>query len=288
MTEPEQDPSDFTTFGDDSNDDRPAGRGARSSTPKWIAALVVTALVAGGVAWFVTDRSKAEDLGEPVAKESVTSSTTVDPDATGEAVDPPEEEVSWLFSLTATGGTFGANSLNPNIGTITLTGVSAETVGFTDRPVRDAVTFATDKLPAAWPEIFADSDPNAVLVTTDGDGTRHSYVLELSSPTSDGDSLTFQVAAIEGKDHSSHLPGMNHVAATVPPVAFGEVTLFIDSVTPPGPRWVCAKDPEDVYDTQVNPPAPIPFDSWDSPASKQFEAQCFAKHATPMVIGSTS
>ena len=134
MTEPEQDPSDFTTFGDESNADRPAGHGAGSSTPKWIAALVITALVAAGVAWFVTDRSKADDLGEPVAEESVTSSTTVDPDSTGEAVDPPEEEVSWLFSLTATGGTFGANSLNPNIGTITLTGVSAETVGFTDRP----------------------------------------------------------------------------------------------------------------------------------------------------------
>ncbi len=281
MTEPEQNPSDFTTFGDESNEGPSAGPAGRSSTPKWIAALVVTAVVAAGVAWFVTDRSASGDIGEPVAKESATTSTAKG----AAAADAPAQTPSWLFSLTATAGTFEANDLNPNIGTVTLTGVSAETVGFTDRPVRDAVTFATDKFPTAWPELFGDSDPNGVLVTSDADGTRRSYVLELSSPTVDGDSLTFQVAAIQGEDHSSQLPGMKTVAATVPPSTFGEVTLFIDSVSPPGAHWVCM-GPEGTQ-TTINPPAPVAYDSWNSPTSQQFEAQCFAKRGTPEVWGAT-
>lgn len=274
MSEPEQDPSDFTTFGDASNDGRPTGR---SATPKWIAALVVTALVAAGVAWFVTDRSTTDDLGQPVAKGSATTTAGSDPGTVPEAPAGADTQTpSWLFSLTASGGTFGANSLNPDIGTITLTGVSRETLGFTDRPVRDAVSFATDQLPTAWPELFADSDPNAVLVTRDDDGTRHSYVLELSSPTVDGDSITFQVAAIEGKDHSSQLPGMKTVPAAVPPTAFGEASLFIDSVTPPGPHWVCLDPNND--GRMINPPAPIPYESVDSPASRKFYDECTAKH----------
>lgn len=275
------------------NDAAPSGTG-RSSAPKWIAAMAVVAVIAAGAGWFAADRSTTEDLGEPVADEASTAdepaadeadmaaaAETAAADAADAAGTP-----SWLFSLTATGGTFGANELNPNIGTLTLTGTSAETTGFTDRPVRDAVTFGTDKLPTAWPEMFADSDPNAVLLARDADGTRQTYVLELSSPTIDGTALTFQVAAVEGKDHSSQLPGMTTRAATVPPASFGEVALFIDSVTPPGPHWICTSGTNG-SGTQITPPAPIPFDSWNSPASTQFEAQCWSKKGQPSVIGTT-
>jgi hypothetical protein len=277
MTEPEQDPTSAPTSGAHPSGAGTAGRG--SATPKWIAALVVTAVVAAGAGWFVADRSTTEDLGEPVAEEAAE-------DAEDDAIDATESP-SWLFSLTATGGTFAANDLNPNIGTLTLTGTSAETTGFTDRPDRDAVTFGTDQLPGAWSQMFADSDPNAVLVTRDADGTRHTHVLELSSPTIEGTSLTFQVAAIEGDDHSSQVPGMTTRAATVPPATFGEVALFIDSVTPPGPHWICMSG-SGADATQINPPAPIPYDSFGSAASQQFEVQCVAKKGVPVVLGATN
>jgi len=256
--------------------------------------LIVTALVAAGSAWFLTERSTREDLGQPVALDELdpSASTTgsdsgdIARDAVTDAANAAKQP-SWLFSLTSTGGTFSANAMNPDIGTMTLTGISVDTVGFTDRPVRDAVTFATDKLPTAWTQMFSDSDPNAVLVTRGSDGTRHTYVLELSSPTVDGTSLTFQVAAIQGKDHSSQLPDMRVLDAAMPPGSFAEATLFIDSVTPPGPHWICTTGPAG-NQTQVTPPAPIPFDSWNSTASNQFEAQCFAKKATPSVVGVTN
>lgn len=269
------------------------GSGTRSSAPKWIAAMAVVAVVAAGAGWFAADRSTSDDLGDPVAAEASTDDAAGDEPTADEAEMAKKAEAaaadaadaadspSWLFSLTAEAGTFSANELNPNIGTLTLTGTSAETTGFTDRPVRDAVTFGTDKLPTAWPEMFADSDPNAVLIARDADGARQTYVLELSSPTIDGTALTFQVAAVEGKDHSSQLPGMTTRAATVPPGSFGEVALFIDSVTPPGPHWIC----QDSSGRQINPPAPIPFDSWTSPSATQFEAQCWSKHGTSSVVG---
>jgi hypothetical protein len=274
------------------NDSAPSPTGGRSSAPKWIAAMAVVAVLAAGVGWFAADRT-SDDLGDPVAADASDDTTAGDEPtadeadmaaaaeaAAAEAADAAGDP-SWLFSLTATGGTFGANELNPNIGTLTLTGTSAETTGFTDRPVRDAVTFGTDKLPTAWAEMFADSDPNAVLIAADADGTRRTYVLELSSPTIEGTALTFQVAAIEGEDHSSQLPGMTTRAATVPPASFGEAELFIDSVTPPGPHWIC----QDSSGRQINPPAPIPFDSWTSPSATQFEAQCYSKHGTSSVVG---
>jgi hypothetical protein len=290
MSAPANEPVDDPTPSAAPNEARSIS-GGRSSAPKWIAALAVTAVVAAGAGWFVADRSETKDVGEPVASTEPSGSESSRDDAEVEAAEAAAAaaaeaagEPSWLFSLTAEGGTFSANELNPNIGTLTLTGTSAETTGFTDRPVRDAVTFGTAQLPTAWPEMFADSDPNAVLIARDADGTRQTYVLELSSPTIEGTSLTFQVAAIEGKDHSSQLPGMTTRAATVPPGTFGEVALFIDSVTPPGPHWICTSG-SNGNGTQINPPAPIPFDSWTSQASTQFEAQCWAKHGQPSVIG---
>jgi hypothetical protein len=255
--------------------------------------MAAVAVIAAGAGWFAADRSTTDDLGEPVSADGSGDATPGDEPAADEAELAAKADASaaaaadaagtpsWLFSLTATGGTFAANELNPNIGTLTLTGTSVETTGFTDRPVRDAVTFGTDKLPTAWPQMFADSDPNAVLIARDADGTRRTYVLELSSPTIDGTALTFQVAAVEGKDHSSPLPGMTTRAATVPPASFGEVALFIDSVTPPGPHWIC----QDSSGRQINPPAPIPYDSWTSPSANQFSAQCWAKHGQPSVVG---
>ncbi|MFN7149213.1 MAG: hypothetical protein ACK4V6_07010 [Microthrixaceae bacterium] len=297
MSDPAQDSTSAATpEPSPTNDATPAGAGARSSAPKWIAAMAVIAVIAAGAGWFAADRSTTEDLGEPVADDASTADTPGDEptadeaelaakaeEAAAEAADAAGTP-SWLFSLTATGGTFSANELNPNIGTLTLTGTSTETTGFTDRPIRDAVTFGTDKLPTAWPEMFADSDPNAVLIARDADGIRQTYVLELSSPTIDGTALTFQVAAVEGKDHSSQLPGMTTRAATVPLASFGEVALFIDSVTPPGPHWICTSG-SNGSGTQITPPAPIPFDSWTSQASNQFEAQCWSKKGQPSVIG---
>ena len=258
----------------------PAAQGpGPSATPRWIAALVVTAVVAAGAAWFVTDRSNADDLGEPTSASSTTTDTGADADA---AEPDPAASPSWLFSMTASGATFAANELNPNIGTLTLTGTDSLVTGFTDRPVRDTVSLEPDGLVSAWPTLFADSDPNAVLVTRSADGTPSSYVLELSSPSIDGSSVTFQVGVVVGEDHSSQIPGMTAVTPVPPPATMGAVSLFIDDVRGPGQTWVCIGSDG----TPINPPAPIPYDgNVQSTASTQFEAQCVAKKGKPAIVG---
>jgi hypothetical protein len=247
-----------------------------SSTPKWIAALVVTAVLAAGAAWFVTDRAEDHGIGQPVAATSTTSppSTTAGHGASSDAGSDAASAPSWLFSTTAANGTFGANALDPTVGTLTLTGTDAQVTGFTDRPDRDTVLFPPDKLVAAWPTLFADSDPNAVLVTHDAAGATSTSVLELSSPTVDGTTLTFQVAAIEGKDHSSQLPGMTAVPATVPPASFGAASLFIDNVIT-SVIWVC----KDGSGATIGSPPPSPG-SPTAPGSG-FYAECIKNGGTP-------
>ena len=262
-----------------------AGRpgSGRSTTPGWIAALAVTALLAAGITWFVTDRSQSDDLGQPT---SATASSTAASSTAASSTPQPSDDSdspapSWLFAMTASGATYSANQLNPDVGTLTLSGVDPQVTGFTDRPVRDKVSIGADGLVSAWPTLFADSDPNAVLVARDASGTPASYVLELSSPTVDGTSVTFQVGVVGGKDHSSLVPGMTAVAATPPPASLGQLSLFIDDVRP-GQTWICVGSDG----RQINPPAPIPYSgSIYNTDSQQFQAQCYSKHGKPEIWG---
>jgi hypothetical protein len=206
----------------------------------WTASIVVTALVVGVGTWFVTDSNESAS-GEP-------SAVVVDQSAAASAAEKP----SWLFSATAATGTYEGESAGP--GTLTLVGVDTDVTGFTDRPARDTVIFPAAKLAEAWPTLFADSEPNAVLVTRDANGTAHSYVLTVSDPVVSGSTMRFTAAIVQGKDHSSQIPGMTPAPATPPPSSFGATSLFIDNVDPSSASFKCLNGNGQV----ITPPGTYP------------------------------
>jgi hypothetical protein len=99
---------------------------------------------------------------------------------------------------------------------LTLTGVSANSIVFADRPVRAAGHVATEQFIMQWDKDkggFADDPPNATVSVLGGDGSKVSdVVVTLKSPKLEGDNLTFDVAVLEG--------GLNG--------ASGPAALFID------------------------------------------------------------
>ena len=124
---------------------------------------------------------------------------------------PEAEGAEWLFQLTAASATYSAQVL-------TLSGVSNQTLAFTDRPVRetgvlptvDFITAAT--LPADGPEdnsFFADR-PNAAFSCvgspTNGapaaTGIRAVFVLETAHFSDDGASLSFEVRAGDARPNA--------------------------------------------------------------------------------------
>jgi len=219
-----------------------------------------------------SDDTSSPPLGEPVASTS-TSAALDDGIALSEEAMTP----SWLFSVTADKGTYASSG--DGTGTLTLTDVDEQVTGFTDRPVRDAVRFELAGMQSAWSTLFGDIDPNAVLVTRSADGVASSFVVELSNPEVDGSSISFATVVIQGKDHSSQVPGMESVAAVDPPAELSSVSLFIDSVGP-GQTWICQGSDGHL----INPPAPIPYTGNDK-AGNQFSAECWSKQGTPGYIG---
>lgn len=86
--------------------------------------------------------------------------------------------------------------------TLTLTGVSGNSIIFADRPVRSAGHAPTSDLVSEWDEgsdSFASDPPNATVSvfgeTGDGIGD---IVVTLKSPRMDGDNLVFDVDVLEG------------------------------------------------------------------------------------------
>lgn len=202
----------------------------------WFAALVVTAVVAAGATWFVVGRDGAESMGEP----------------------------SWLFSQTADAGTFSTDA--DGVSTLTLTDIDPGVVGFTDRPDRDTAVIAVAGFVEAWPTMFADSAPNAVLVEHQPDGESDSFVVELSDPKLDGTTLSFTAEVLDGEDHSG-IAGVTATPHTDPPAKFQTVSLFIDDVYR-GFAFLCYKDGE-----LLDPPGAAQTDS-RLPPSPRFEEEC--------------
>lgn len=85
--------------------------------------------------------------------------------------------------------------------TLTLDGVAANSIIFSDRPVRKAGHVMTAKLLEAWAPggTFAKDPPNANVSVFTKDGSDvEDLVVELRSPKMDGDRLTFNVKVLEG------------------------------------------------------------------------------------------
>jgi hypothetical protein len=89
--------------------------------------------------------------------------------------------------------------------TLTLTGVSPDSIIFADRPVRAAGHALTADLVGEWTKSagkdgFGVDPPNATVSVLGSDGGSVSdAVVVLKSPKLDGDKLTFDVQVLEGK-----------------------------------------------------------------------------------------
>ncbi len=94
---------------------------------------------------------------------------------------------------------------------LTLTGVSANSILFADRPVRAAGHVATQQFIMQWDEgknNFAKDPPNATVSVLGGDGSKVSdAVVTLKSPRLDGNNLTFEVSILEGSLNGASRPG---------------------------------------------------------------------------------
>ena len=106
---------------------------------------------------------------------------------------------------------------------LVLTGVSKNSIVFADRPVRAAGHVTTAQFIMQWDEgkdNFAIDPPNATVSILGGDGSEvNDAVVTLKTPKLDGDTLTFDVAILEGSLND----------------ASGPAALFIDAFAVRGP-----------------------------------------------------
>ncbi len=107
----------------------------------------------------------------------------------------PTGPVPSLAVINAAGAKLEGNKL-------TLTGVSANSIVFADRPVRAAGHVVTEQFIMQWDEgkdSFAKDPPNATVSVLGGDGSKVSdAVVTLKAPKLEGGNLTFDVAVLEG------------------------------------------------------------------------------------------
>lgn len=200
-----------------------------------VAVVGLAVLVAGGT-WWVLDRDDGDATGEAVA-----------------AVDDTASSPSWLFSHTADAGT-----LTPEAdGTYTLTmdDIDPKVMGFTDRPDRQTMILSAEDLVEAWPTMFADSAPNAVLVEHEPSGETDSLVVVLSDPRLDGSTMTYTAEILEDEAHPSSVEGIVNSTHVDPPAEFADVSLFIDDVNLEESVYSCVNGNGQL----IMPPGTIPI-----------------------------
>jgi hypothetical protein len=163
---------------------------------------------------------------------AVTASTSAQTPAASEDAATP----TYLFVLQATGGSLA--STGDGEWTLSLTGVSPQTIYFTDRPAREAGTLPTTEFLDLDGLFTADNPPNAAVVVADPASEREDVlVVALRGPAYDpaAGTLSYTVAPVEPTDQGDALLRDE----------FGHVTLFIDGTT---------DDPTDPYQFCLAPP----------------------------------
>jgi hypothetical protein len=116
--------------------------------------------------------------------------------------DTDPEEIEYMFAQTAKG-----LSINMD-GRITLNGVSASTLWFSDRPYRLTGHIPTDEFVAGWGEgadNFAEDPPNALLSIFEQEEV-NDVVVVLSDPKLSNGDLSYAVEVTEGDLTPSDAP----------------------------------------------------------------------------------
>ena len=207
----------------------------RPRSSVWTATLVAVVLVAAGGTWLVLDRTSADDVGDPVAEVS-------------------DDSPTWLFSHTSDGGTLTPTG-DDDTYTLTLTGIDPNVMAFTDRPDRQTAILTAQELVDAWPSMFADSAPNAVLVEHDPTGDTDSLVVVLTDPRVDGATMTYTATILEDEDHPAEVEGIVGAPHAEPPAEFADVSLFIDDVSLDQSVFSCVNASGQL----ISPPGTIPI-----------------------------
>ena len=161
------------------------------------------------------------------------------------------QESNWLFSQTADSGSISPNG--DDTWTLTLTEVDPNVMAFTDRPLREAQSGSVDKLVEAWPTIFADSNPNGVVVAHNATGETNSAVVELTDPQLNGSTMTYTVRVLTNEGAAAE-PGTSY--------DFEQVSVFIDDVSVTS--WVCESPTGGVVDPPGVINAPLAPQVWRS------------------------
>src|SRR5271165_1569270 len=108
---------------------------------------------------------------------------------------PKSEMIPSLAVINSRGATLLGN-------TLTMTGVSSNSIVFADRPFRAAGHVLTKHFLKEWDEgsdSFAKDPPNATISVLSAEGdTVEDAVVVLKNPKLEGEKLTFQVAVLEG------------------------------------------------------------------------------------------
>ena len=139
-------------------------------------------------------------------------------------------EVALLFVQTG-----GATTLTPgtdDIHTLTITGVTAQTIYFSDRPNRIGGAMPTARLIDQWAANFADSPPNATLIghPEAAGEAEEAVVVELLDPIYDPATatLTYQVRILDVEEIVDRTFEQEPLSVLDAPRQYAEAHLFID------------------------------------------------------------
>jgi hypothetical protein len=159
-------------------------------------------------------------LGAPTAAQQAT------PPDTGSGA----TEVSYLFVQTFSHGTWQASDEKEGVHVLTLHGVGAESIYFSDRPAREAGLIPTSELLSSL-GFTRDNAPNAVLAATTETGDAEALVIELFAPVYDESSgtLAYEAILLSAYDEAAIGELAQRAADEHLPATFGGGHLFIDS-----------------------------------------------------------
>ena len=134
------------------------------------------------------------------AQAPATSATSTPPPTARAASTSPPGKASVKVDMVPSLIVMNARGASLQGQTLTLAGVSPNSIVFADRPVRSAGHLLTRHLLEEWTlGSFAKDPPNATVSVLSKDGASvRDAVVELRGPHLDGDRLTFNVRVLEG------------------------------------------------------------------------------------------
>jgi hypothetical protein len=145
---------------------------------------VVAMLGSAGTATAQTTGSAPSSMPPPSSMKTIGTPTAA----------PKPDIVPSLFVLNSRGATLQGD-------TLTLIGVTPNSIIFADRPVRSAGHQLTADVISEWgsgDDSFTKNPPNATVSVLSKDGSAKDAVVVLKNPKLEGDKLTFNVQTLEG------------------------------------------------------------------------------------------